>query len=148
MTQTSNPSIRLACAAALLLVALPAFAEPALERTPSPEGARIYFIGLADGDTVSNPVVVRFGLSGMGVAPAGVSKEKTGHHHLLIDTELVDPGLPIPADEQHRHFGGGQTEVSLELPPGPHALQLVLADHLHVPHDPPVVSDRIVVIVE
>jgi hypothetical protein len=148
MMHAMKTSIRLACAAALLLVALPAFAEEVLVRTPSPEGAKIYFIGLADGDKVSSPLVVRFGLSGMGVAPAGTMKEKTGHHHLLIDTELVDPTLPIPADENHRHFGGGQTEVSIELAPGPHALQLVLADYRHVPHDPPVVSKKIVVIVE
>jgi len=145
----SQRSIAAAWIAATLVAigALPVHAEP-IARTPSPEGARIYFIGLADGDEVSSPVVVRFGLSGMGVAPAGTEKPKTGHHHLLIDTELVDPSLPIPADDQHRHFGGGQTEVSLDLSPGPHVLQLVLADHLHVPHDPPVVSNRIVVIVK
>jgi len=145
----SARSIRLDWLSALLvaLVAFAAHAEP-LTRTPSAEGARIYFIGIADGDELKNPVIVRFGLSGMGVAPAGTENPKTGHHHLLIDTELTDPSLPIPADDQHRHFGGGQTEVSLELSPGPHALQLVLADHRHVPHDPAVVSDRIVITVK
>jgi len=149
-SQTSPRMVRFAWTAALL-VALSAFAahsqEP-LARTPSAEGARSYFIGIADGDEVSSPVVVRFGLSGMGVAPAGVELQKTGHHHLLIDSELADYSLPIPADDAHRHFGGGQTEVSIELPPGNHTLQLVLADHHHVPHEPPVVSERIRVTVK
>jgi hypothetical protein len=148
--RTSPRRFRFACITALL-VALGAFAANAQEplvRTPSPEGARIYFIGIADGDEVSNPVVVRFGLSGMGVAPAGIEKQQTGHHHLLIDSELSDYSLPVPSDDNHRHFGGGQTEVSIELPPGNHTLQLVLADHRHVPHEPPVVSERIEVTVK
>jgi hypothetical protein len=132
----------------VLLSTFAAHAQEAIERTPSPEGARIYFIGIADGDEVSSPVVVRFGLSGMGVAPAGMEKEKTGHHHLLIDSELTDYSLPIPADDTHRHFGGGQTEVSIDLSPGDHTLQLVLADHRHVPHEPPVVSERIKITVK
>jgi len=132
---------------AALLLAAPAAAEGP-PRTPAPEGARVYFIGLEAGDTVSNPVVVRFGLSNMGVAPAGVEREFTGHHHLLIDTELANANLPVPADDQHRHFGGGQTEVSIELPPGEHTLQLVLGDHLHIPHDPPVMAERIEITVE
>jgi hypothetical protein len=134
-----------------LLVALSAFAAHAQEplaRTPSAEGARIYFIGIADGDEVSSPIVVRFGLSGMGVAPAGIDNQKTGHHHLLIDSELADYSLPVPSDDAHRHFGGGQTEVSIELSPGNHTLQLVLADHRHVPHEPPVVSERIKITVK
>jgi len=133
--------------AALVLAAAPALAG-GLPRTPAPEGARVYFIGLEDGDTVSSPVVVRFGLENMGVAPAGVDQAATGHHHLLIDTELTDPSLPIPSDENHRHFGGGQTEVSLDLAPGKHTLQLVVGDHLHIPHDPPIVSQRIEITVE
>ena len=145
--RTSPASIRFAWIAALLVAqsAFAAHAQEPLARTPSPEGARIYFIGIADGDEVSSPFLVRFGLSGMGVAPAGIEKPETGHHHLLIDTELTDLSLPIPADDTHRHFGGGQTEVSLDLPPGNHTLQLVLADHLHVPHEPPVVSERITI---
>ena len=147
---TSARKIRLAWIAALLLLlsTFAAHAQEALVRTPSPEGARIYFIGIADGDEVSSPVVVRFGLSGMGVAPAGMEQEKTGHHHLLIDSELTEYSLPIPADDTHRHFGGGQTEVSIDLSPGDHTLQLVLADHRHVPHEPPVVSERIKITVK
>jgi hypothetical protein len=132
----------------LLAPASIAGAGEALERTPSPEGARVYFIGIADGDEVASPVMIRFGLSDMGVAPAGTVKEKTGHHHLLIDTKLDDPTLPIPSDAQHRHFGGGQTEGSFELPAGEHTLQLVLADYRHLPHDPPVTSETITITVK
>jgi hypothetical protein len=147
---TSARKIRFAWIAALLVVlgAFAAHAQEPLARTASPEGARIYFIGIADGDEVSSPIVVRFGLSGMGVAPAGMENAKTGHHHLLIDGELADYSLPIPADDTHRHFGGGQTEVSIDLSPGDHTLQLVLADHRHVPHEPPVVSERIKITVK
>ena len=119
-----------------------------LPRSGRPEGAQVYFITPHDGETVSSPVVVRFGLSKMGVAPAGVEKAGTGHHHLLIDAALPPMGLPIPSDDHHRHFGGGQTEAVLDLPPGRHTLQLVLADHLHIPHDPPVVSERITITVK
>lgn len=131
--------------AALLL---PAAALGNDMRTPAPEGARVYFITPADGDTLKSPVSVRFGLEGMGVAPAGVEKEKTGHHHLLVDQALEDPDSPIPADEHHRHFGGGQTETSIELAPGTHTLQLLLADHNHIPHQPPVLSEVITITVE
>lgn len=118
--------------------------------TPAPEGASVYFIGLEDGATVSNPVTIRFGLVGMGVAPAGTEADKTGHHHLLINETIEGEELefPIPSDENHRHFGGGQTEVTLDLPAGTHTLQLVLGDWSHVPHDPPVMSDRITITVE
>ena len=122
-------------------------AATAIERTPAPEGAEVYIISPSAGATVSSPVTVRFGLRGMGVAPAGVKHPKAGHHHLLIDTELPPTDRPVPADEQHRHFGGGQTEVVVELPPGRHTLQLLLGDHLHVPHDPPIVSERITITV-
>jgi len=148
--RTPNHAVRFGAIAALLvsLFAFATHAQEAIERTPSPEGARIYFIGISDGDKVSSPLVIRFGLSGMGVAPAGSQNPKTGHHHLLIDSELADYALPIPADESHRHFGGGQTEVSIDLTAGDHTLQLVLADYRHVPHDPPVISERIRVTVE
>ena len=130
--------------AMLCLVAAPAFAQG----TPSPEGAELYFVGLEDGATVAAPVTVRFGLRGMGVAPAEVERDGTGHHHLLLNRPPLGEGefgaeefsLALPSDENHRHFGGGQTEVTLDLPPGEHTLQLVLGDHGHVPHDPPVVS--------
>jgi len=133
-------------AAAAIAAAATAFAG----MTPAPEGARVYFIGLEDGDTVQSPVTIRFGLDGMGVAPAGTDKEKTGHHHLLIDEELEGAELdePIPSDDNHLHFGGGQTEATLDLPPGEHTLQLVLGDWSHIPHDPPVMSERITITVE
>ena len=108
--------------------------------------ASAYIISPKDGETVSSPVTVRFGLSGIGVAPAGVERGHTGHHHLLINVQqLPDMDKPIPADDQHRHFGGGQTEVSLELPPGEHKLQLLLGDHFHIPHNPPVLSEPIII---
>jgi Domain of unknown function (DUF4399) len=115
----------------------------------SNDGAKVYILSPGDGATVSNPVTVRFGLSGMGVAPAGVNKDKTGHHHLLIDLKtLPDFSHPIPNDEHHRHFGGGQTEVILELTPGKHSLQLLLGDYSHIPHNPPVLSESVVITVE
>jgi len=121
----------------------------ALERTAAPEGASLYFIDLKDNQTVEQELVVRFGLRGMGVAPAGIKVDKTGHHHLLIDADLPeDLSQPLPNDEQHRHFGGGQTETTVTLTPGTHTLQLVLGDFLHVPFDPPIVSPKITVTVK
>lgn len=119
-------------------------------QTPSPAGAAVYIINLKDGDTVTSPFKVQFGLTGMGVAPAGVEKPNTGHHHLLIDTKLTDEQLkaPIPADDQHKHYGGGQTEAMITLPPGKHTLQLVLGDWSHVPHNPPVMSTPITITVK
>ena len=106
--------------------------------------ASAYIISPANGEVVSSPVLVKFGLRGMGVAPAGVAKHNTGHHHLLIDVDtLPDLTKPVPADKNHRHFGGGQTEVSLELSPGEHTLQLLLGDEAHIPHNPAVVSEKI-----
>jgi len=117
--------------------------------TPAPESASVYIIAPQDGATVKSPVRVQFGLESMGVAPAGVAKENTGHHHLLIDVEELPPlELPLPKDEQHLHFGGGQTEVMLELEPGEHTLQLILGDANHFPHVPPVMSEKITVTVE
>lgn len=116
--------------------------------TPAPDDARVYFIEPSDGATVSSPVRVVFGLEGMGVAPAGQDIAGTGHHHLLIDTGMPAARQPIPSDDSHRHFGGGQTEAEISLEPGTHTLQLLLGDHLHVPHDPPIASDRITINVE
>jgi hypothetical protein len=114
--------------------------------TVAPEGARATIITPANGATVTNPVTVQFGLAGFGVAPAGIQKENTGHHHLLIDVDqLPDMNLPIPMDDKHRHFGGGQTQVTLELPPGKHSLQLLMGDHNHTPHNPPVLSEKITI---
>lgn len=129
----------------LLLAAPLAFSGP-FPLTPAPAGAKVYFISPAAGEAVSNPVTVRFGLSGMGIAPAGIVKENTGHHHLLIDVaELPATDMPLPNDDKHRHFGGGQTEITLELTPGKHTLQLMLGDANHIPHDPPIVSDKITI---
>ena len=119
-----------------------------LPRSAAPKDAELYFISPQDGATVKSPVTVRFGLRGMGVAPAGVAMENTGHHHLLIDAELPPPDLPVPADANHVHFGKGQTEAAVTLAPGRHRLQLLLGDHLHIPHDPPVASKPITIIVE
>ena len=120
----------------------------AQERTPSPPGAEVYIIGPKNGATVHNPVRVQFGLKGMGVAPAGVKFDNTGHHHLLIDTDPpADMSAPLPATEKIVHFGKGQTETTLTLPPGKHTLQLLLADMNHVPHQPPVISKKITITV-
>ncbi len=138
---------------AATLLAIGLFGPVIAQESPSPAGAKVYFINLKDGDTVSNPVVVKFGLSGMGIAPAGLQGDATagtGHHHLLIDTELKGDALKdvIPMDDKHRHFGKGQTEATITLPPGTHTLQLVLADWTHVPHVPPVMSEQIKITVK
>lgn len=130
----------------LLLLAWPVLAAD-LPRSVAPPEAELYFISPADGATVTNPVTVRFGLRGMGVAPAGIAFDNTGHHHLLIDTELPPLDQPVPADTHHLHFGKGQTETVLTLAPGRHRLRLLLGDHLHRPHDPPVVSAVITITV-
>ncbi|MEO5829700.1 MAG: DUF4399 domain-containing protein [Rhodanobacter sp.] len=117
-----------------------------LPTTRAPAGASVYIISPGDGATVGQEVTVRFGLKGMGVAPAGVSKEHTGHHHLLVDVkELPAAGQPIPADANHIHFGGGQTQVTLKLAPGTHTLQLELGDQNHVPFEPALVSKKITI---
>ncbi len=129
-------------------LALGVAAADGLPRTPSPKDAELYIISPKDGDTVKNPVTVQFGLRGMGGAPAGVARETTGHHPLRIDTPLPPVDRPIPADEHHVHFGKGQTEASVTLGPGKHTLQLLLGDHLHIPHDPPVASTPVTITVE
>lgn len=132
----------------LAIAQAPATTPAALPRTASPAGARVYIVSPASGATVKSPFKVVFGLTGMGIAPAGTQFENTGHHHLLIDTDLPkDMTLPLPADAQHVHFGKGQTETTVTLPPGKHTLQLVLGDHLHIPFNPPVVSEKITVTV-
>jgi hypothetical protein len=121
----------------------------AQERTPSPAGAEVYIISPKNGATVHSPFKVQFGLAKqMGIAPAGVKFDNTGHHHLLIDTAPpADMGAPLPATDKIVHFGKGQTETTLTLPPGKHTLQLLLADMNHVPHQPPVISKRITITV-
>lgn len=124
------------------------FAAVAFARTPAPEGAKVYFIEPQNGAEVSSPVKVKFGLSGMGVAPAGIDKHGTGHHHILINQKLESYEDAIPADDTHKHFGGGQTEATLDLPPGEHTLQLVVGDHNHIPHQPPIESEIITITVK
>ncbi|XOZ32418.1 DUF4399 domain-containing protein [Halomonadaceae bacterium KBTZ08] len=115
----------------------------------APEDASAYFISPNEGETVTSPVTVRFGLNGMGVAPSGVDRENTGHHHLLVDVDSMPPmDEPIPSDDQHLHFGGGQTQTTLELEPGEHELTLLLGDETHTPHNPPVKSETITITVE
>ncbi len=115
--------------------------------TPSPQGAAVHFVGLNDGAKLPTRVTIRFGLHDMGVAPAGLERANSGHHHLLIDTELPPLDKPIPNDFNHLHFGAGQTEAEVTLKPGPHTLQLLFGDKDHVPHNPPVMSPRIRVVV-
>jgi Domain of unknown function (DUF4399) len=132
---------------ALVLAATVVWAQ---DRTPSPAGAEVYIISPKDGAKVSSPFVVQFGLKGMGIAPAGVKLDNTGHHHLLIDTDApadAGAGAPLPASEKLVHFGKGQTETTLTLPPGKHTLQLLLGDASHVPHNPPVMSKKITITV-
>jgi len=139
-------------AAALAVLAGPGLAQG----TPAPEGASVYFVAPEDGAVLSGPVTVIFGLEGMGVAPADIERDNTGHHHLLLNRAPFGEGefgdeeltLAFPTDENHLHFGGGQTQVTLELPAGTHTMQLVLGDAGHVPHDPPVTSDVITITVE
>ena len=110
--------------------------------------AKVFIISPKDGAEVSSPFEVVFGLQGMGIAPAGINFPNTGHHHLLIDLdELPDLKSGIPADAQHLHFGKGQTQAIIELDPGEHTLQLLLGDWMHVPHETPVVSEKINILV-
>jgi hypothetical protein len=138
----------------LPLLGLLALGHPALAQTggstaqaggptPSPAGASEYFIGLKDGDTIPTKSTIHFGLKGMGVAPAGSDRANSGHHHLIIDAPTPAPNVEIPNDFQHLHFGAGQTETELTLTPGEHTLQLVFGDKNHIPHSPPVMSERI-----
>jgi Domain of unknown function (DUF4399) len=117
--------------------------------TASPGDAKVYFVNLKNGDIVKSPVTIQFGLSGMGIAPAGVNAPDTGHHHLVIDDAITGDALneAIPLDDRHLHFGKGQTEATVALPKGTHTLQLVLGDWSHVPHNHPVMSERITIIV-
>ncbi len=123
-------------------------AMPKIERTEAPDDAAVFFITPADGDTVSNPVRIEFGISAMAVVKAGVDQPHSGHHHLLINTGLPALGLPIPADDNHVHFGDASTATEITLPPGRHTLRLLLGDHRHIPHDPPVASEPITITVE
>lgn len=135
--------------AVALISALALTVAIAQERTPSAKDAEAYIISPKDGATVSSPVTVQFGLKGMGIAPAGIKFENSGHHHLLVDADVpADLNAPLPATDNVRHFGKGQTEATLELKPGKHTLQLLLADQNHVPHNPAVVSKKITITVK
>lgn len=139
-----NDCKRLLLPVLAVIAGLLMFSAIAAARSSSPNDATVGFANLADGDVVPPGYTVRFSISGMGVAPAGVDIENTGHFHLLIDLdELPDLGGPLPATPHIVHFGKGQTETRLDLPEGEHTLQVLLADHLHVPHDPPVISEPI-----
>ncbi len=139
----ANPAIVL-----LALAFAGGLAAAALPRSPAPAAAKLYFISPTAGQVLSGPVTVRFGLSGMGVAPAGSRAENTGHHHLIVDAPLPPLQQPLPMDDNHLHFGKGQTETTLRLKPGKHTLQLILGDHSHIPHDPAVVSEKITITVK
>ena len=139
--------MRMIAVAALALAASFAWAQ---DRTPSPPGAKVYIVSPKSGAKVSSPVTVKFGLKGMTISPAGVKADNSGHHHLLIDTDVPsDLSAPLPAiPDKLVHFGKGQTETTLMLPPGKHTLQLVLGDQNHVPHNPPVISKKITITVK
>jgi Domain of unknown function (DUF4399) len=151
MIRTLLVAAALATAATAIAQAPAAPVQPmtaSLPRTTSPANVRVYIISPQNGAKIKGPVTVVFGLSGMGIAPAGTQVENTGHHHLLIDTDLpADVGLPLPANDNIRHFGKGQTETTLTLAPGKHTLQLVLGDHLHIPFLPVVSSQKITITV-
>ena len=116
--------------------------------TPAADGAEVYFIEPENGTILTSPITIKFGLINMGVAPAGINFENTGHHHLLVDTNLPALDTVIPTDDNHRHFGMGNTETILKLAPGEHTLQLLLGDFVHIPHDPPIISDKITITVK
>jgi len=122
----------------------------AQERTAPAANAEVYFIAPLSGAKVHGPVTVRFGLKGMGIAPAGVKFDNTGHHHLLVDTDFSELKLdaPLPATDKVLHFGKGQTETTLNLTPGKHTLQLVFADYLHQSFNPPLHSNKITITVD
>ena len=133
---------------AAALSAAPLCATAFAESTPSPKDAYVYIISPQDGQRIRGPFFCRFGLRNMGIAPAGNAAPNSGHHHLFIDVdEPLNAEIPIPADRNHLHYGAGQTETRLELPPGPHTLQLVLGDAGHVPFNPSVVSHKIRIMV-
>jgi hypothetical protein len=138
------------CVAATALAAVSAggyAVAQQLKKSPAPAAAKVYFIQPQDGATVKRPVHVVMGLSGMGIAPAGVDAAETGHHHILVDVDKPNTEAMLPMDDKHRHFGRGQTETMLDIPAGRHTLQLVLGDRNHVPHDPPVMSQKITITV-
>ena len=140
--------MRTAIAAAIFALAFPVVALADGERTPAPAGAKVFIIEPVDGATVSSPVTVKFGAEGVDIVPAGTDKPNSGHHHLLVDTQIPDLSSAIPKDEHHVHYGKGQTEATVELKPGKHTLQLLLGDKNHIPTDPPVESSVVTITVQ
>ena len=138
---------RLLLALGVCLVAATALAA---DRMAGPAGAEVYFIAPQNGAKLHSPVTIKFGLKGMGIAPAGIKFDNTGHHHLLVDTDVSELNLdaPMPATDKIVHFGKGQTETTLTLTPGKHTLQLVFADYLHQSFDPPLTSKKITITVD
>ena len=132
---------------AFCMLAAASLAQP---RASAPAGAKVYFISPKNHAIVHNPVTVKFGLKGMTIAPAGTQADNSGHHHLLVDTDLSELNLtaPLPATDKVLHFGKGQTETTLTLPPGKHTLELVFADYQHMSFDPPLHSKKITITVE
>jgi len=145
--------ILIALSAAVVFTAAASAQQPS-QGAPAPAGAKVYFISPKDGETVSSPVSVKFGLKGMGVAPAGVEFDDTGHHHVLVDRDEVNASSPMMKEYMQTevsdllHFGKGQTEAEIKLAPGKHTLQMVLGDQDHHPHTPPVFSERITITVK
>ncbi|MFK8051427.1 MAG: DUF4399 domain-containing protein [Woeseiaceae bacterium] len=122
-------------------------AKPVLPRTAAPENGAVFFVSPKDGDTVTSPVTIKFGASNVAVVAAGNDAPMSGHHHLIIDAPLPDLTQPIPKNDQYRHFGGGQTETTIELAPGNYTLQMLMGDHFHIPHEPAITSDTITITV-
>ena len=141
--------MRMFAISAALVLAVSVAAAQAPERTPSAAGAKVFIISPKNGETVTSPVTVKFGIKGMTLAPAGTKDPNTGHHHLLIDTDApADLSQPLPASDKIVHFGKAQTETTVTLPPGKHTLQLLLGDANHIPHDPAVMSKKITITVK
>ena len=141
--------MRMFAITAALVLAVSVAAAQAPERTPSPAGAKVFIVSPKNGETVTSPVTVKFGIKGMTLAPAGTKDPNTGHHHLLIDTDApADLSQPLPASDKIVHFGKAQTETTVNLPPGKHTLQLLLADANHIPHSPAVMSKKVTITVK
>jgi hypothetical protein len=140
--------MKTAIGAAILALFLPAAALAESQGSPSAPGAKVFIIEPKDGAAVTSPVLVKFGIEGMEIASAGSDTPNSGHHHLIIDGKVDDMTAAIPADDNHKHFGKGQTEATIDLKPGEHTLQLVLGDKNHVPHNPPVESDVVKITVK
>ncbi len=136
-----NPSLR------LLALCFAALCTATAHGASTSDDAAVFFTNIKDGQTVTSPVTIKFGIKNMTVSPAGVEKSNSGHHHLLINVDDIDLTAPIPSDEHHRHFGKGQTETTLDLEPGTYELQLLLGDYLHRPHATPVMSKKITLVV-